>query len=1537
MSNYIAQSTVLVRADTSPFRAQLENALKQTQNKKIVVQVVPNTVGFVGALNKQLRELTGIRAVRVQVVPDFRGFRTALAAGVKEAQKEIQAVVGVTPGVVARPARGAAAAAGAAGVTTGGVVDRRAAEAQRAVNAAVDAGVASRRRLTDAVSASGAALSVAEKRAARLQRELFALQAAETAVTKAAVSGNVALLTQAENLQRAARAAVERTQAQQARAAGPSAAEARAAEEAAAAKAALEADRAASSQRAQVAADLTTSKTKASADAVKAQERDLRKLVAADQAANITIRKNQAKAQAEQLAGILKTQAEARAAVGAAAGVTARRTQIALAAPVAEEAFARNQAVINSAKEAERAQTALARATRQETALAKIGGTAEQQLSAARAIERSTTDALVAAEVARNEALAAGLPELAVTRTEELRVAEARQAAAAAAVTGLEAQVTRAGRLSAGRRALEAFGATLAGLRGAALSAEGAFLAAGAGAILLTKAVQEAAGFEATLNTFKVTAGATADEMDRVSKTAIALGRDISLPGVSASDAADALTELSKAGLSVQDSIDGARGVLQLATAAQIDNATATNLAASALNAFGLSGDQAVRVADVLANAANASQGSIVDMGVALQQAAAVGRQAGLTLEQTVGVLTLFARAGLRGSDAGTSFRTALIRLINPTTKAQKEIDKLGLHLRTASGAINLGVFDEFAQKTRGLSAAQRDQALAIIFGQDAIRGAAILAREGTATLNAQIAGLGKSGTAAELAAARMSGLTGAVENLKNQLSTLGLTVGSALIPPLKTLADTMSSAIGQVNALITPLVQAGKAALDFKNKLIDIGTVDIGGISIGLRQIFEPFKTGVEVFNALKSRINDSTIDLKVARLATQGLAADFNKVGGATKLNETVIALQKLQKQLQGGDERSQAFAKDIGALITRLQKASQSAGVDLGTFKITLPPELLSGEPGALAGKAAADKFKKNFKFDVGAQQFGLPALVNNFGSAGRVAADKFWGPLQEGARRFIRDTNAAIRRGAGRLNVLQGQALDISIAGGPREQQNLLANAKQAETAARRQVERQRSLLKPFQKTSPALRKAQQDLKDILDNEESIRNQIASDAEDAQNKAEAKAKAIQDARDKADQAVLDALTARRERGIDIASIKAQGTAQLQDDLSVLLATKATIVREQKIISENVKNKKTQGEQLRAKAKELAQVNVDIKEKRQEIADQIIQGGDVTFQAKLNLAQARGNIPAQIALIRQRIKDIDKVIRTQKLVGNKLRDAKAEQENLRGQIDDLNQTRFQDKLELAQARDNIPAQIKLIQGRIKRIDQLIKQQKIEGDRLTKLRAEQASLRQQEQDIRDQQLADKTALAQSIADLTGNKTPLLRALDAEIANKKKEIAQAKAAGKSTVKLQTELNNLKIAKNEALGIAKDATSTTAFDILTENVQHFLQSAGNLISGQQPFAGPTGFTADIAQFLHRTHPGTATTRAPITPGGRQTPAEKATDIRFTRLIDALDRNTAALTGSKPEGANRVKTPKVTGGGKQPNFFQAREVREAMEG
>lgn len=1511
MADFLANAVVQITADAKQFLAELNTVVQQAEKKIVNVQVAPNTKGFVAETNRQLKQAK-FAPVRVRVIPDLTGFKTAVRTAALDAVRGLNIPVATAPrSRVSAGGGGTSAATDTAAKATRTLItaEQRLADAQAA-------GAFARRRIIGD-------MDVQAKRALRLERELVSLKTAESAVTQALKERNAVVAELAVTERNLAQQAVSKTQRQIQEEDFRRGAPGRAAEE----KARAEEAEAALALKNRVAAEKEL--TKIHSDALKENSSLDREAAAAQKLRDKQIADTWAAHEAEKTASTAKgTQAriaffkaedaaEAKAASGAtSAGQKETETFKAAQAQVAPQssiAFSRREEELRAESE----KTARARITDEKKAFDELDHIREKEFRAELAdIERTVSaqeaadrkrltmrarfeeqfarfgrparrgfdpdagstalltkrNQLQAAGVdlaeLRNKAIRAGLPTLAAD-IELLRVhtaALAQDAELARANAAANEQRTKT--FGQARNAIQGQIATLFGLRGAALSAEGAFLAAAAGVIAVTKALQASAQFESQLNVFAVTAGATADEMERVRDVSSALGKDITLPGVGAQDAAEALTLLSKAGLGVQDSIDGARGVLQLATAAGIENAEATELAASALNAFGLAGDQAVRVADVLANAANAAQGSIVDIGVALQQSSAVARQAGLSLEQTTAVLTLFARAGLRGSDAGTSFRTALIRLINPTKKAQSQIDKLGLSVRTSTGAINLDVFDEFAKKTRNLTAAQRDQALAIIFGQDAIRGAAILAREGSAGLDAQVQGLKKSGTAADLAAARMTGLTGATENVKNQIGALGITIGAILTPAVEDAATNFGHLVGSIDAVLSPVATLIREGNKLRKSLTDAFTVDIAGFEVGAASASNTIQNATKNAQRVGQVFFNSSEDIKFARVALQGFILELNKSGGsATKLNETILGLQELQKRFQGGDAAAQRFASDIGALIIQLQKVGEQ---DVQTdFNFVIPPEILNGKTGELAGKATKDGFVRGFKITIG---FG--AFIAQAGAAGKAAAseagDKF------NVKDVTEGINRQLRSGTGKLNVLEGQALDIELKGGPSKNKKLLANLAKREEEALNQIRLERARLKPGQLSSPALRQAQSDLKGIQDDEQGIREEIQDDADQAVEDAKRAARELQDTRNEADRAFFDALAPAQAR-VERQSIKAEGTERLDDDRAALVAQKQLLLREIALIDQGVKDRKVANAEIDKRRTQIISLDNDIAENEQAIVDSAFERRQNRLVQRQESFEAVGDIQGQIRAINRRIEGYNDLLRT-----------------LRGE-----KSAFQ-----------------------KYID------------------ERAELRRQREQLEDDALSQQIELGQSIFAATGNKNPLLRAINAAIQDTKEEIAAAKKAGQSTVQLRIELNNLIAQRKQTLeDAAEDAkdTSTSAFDLLKQAAETFNASAGNLISGNQPFPGPTGFTADIAQWLQRQRPQ-AQTGLGVTTTGQFAPSDSLSrndQGHFQNLIAAIDRNTDAINGRRGNRST-ASGPLDRLHADRANFHEATQSRKIVE-
>ncbi|ADU50173.1 phage tail tape measure protein, TP901 family [Thermaerobacter marianensis DSM 12885] len=382
-------------------------------------------------------------------------------------------------------------------------------------------------------------------------------------------------------------------------------------------------------------------------------------------------------------------------------------------------------------------------------------------------------------------------------------------------------------------------------------------------------AVKLAGDFEYAMNVLQSVSGATSTELAKMRQLAVELGNDVALPGTSAIDAAEAMTELVKAGLSVEQTMKAARGVLVLSAAAEVSNAEAAEITANALNAFRLSGDKATYVADLLANAANAASGEIIDMAYGLRQSAAVSAMAGQDIADVVTALSLMANAGIQGSDAGTSLKQMFLSLINPTDKAKKLMKELGIELFTSSGQLKPlpQLIEEFRGALSKLTPAQRNQALATIFGSDAIRAANIVLMASADEWNNMRAAVTRAGGAQDVAAAKMKGFRGALEAFRSTLETLGITLGEKILPHVTAFLQTLTKLVNWFGELPGPvqttiLALAGVAAI-------------VGPLLVGLGAVVSAIGTLMTVGPAVAAALGSVVTVAGPVVLAVMGAAA--------------------------------------------------------------------------------------------------------------------------------------------------------------------------------------------------------------------------------------------------------------------------------------------------------------------------------------------------------------------------------------------------------------------------------------------------------------------------------------------------------------------------------------------------------------------------------------------------------------------------------------------------------------------------------------
>lgn len=201
---------------------------------------------------------------------------------------------------------------------------------------------------------------------------------------------------------------------------------------------------------------------------------------------------------------------------------------------------------------------------------------------------------------------------------------------------------------------------------------------------------QQVANIAATMGATKETAGTLKDELKGLALD-LSLNPNLTVDVTQAGQAIEVLAAngalaTDEFGKLTEASKDLAVQTVALANATGSDFTTAATIATDAANIFGLEVDEIGKVVDGAAGIMNASKFDANDYSLALANVGPIAAGMGISLEDVNTVLAGTASSFSSGSDAGTSFKTLLQRLANPTKEVRAEMEKYGISIFDADG-----------------------------------------------------------------------------------------------------------------------------------------------------------------------------------------------------------------------------------------------------------------------------------------------------------------------------------------------------------------------------------------------------------------------------------------------------------------------------------------------------------------------------------------------------------------------------------------------------------------------------------------------------------------------------------------------------------------------------------------------------------------------------------------------------------------------------------------------------------------------------------
>lgn len=397
------------------------------------------------------------------------------------------------------------------------------------------------------------------------------------------------------------------------------------------------------------------------------------------------------------------------------------------------------------------------------------------------------------------------------------------------------------------------------------------------------------ADFDARMSKVSAISGATGKDLDDLRAKAKEMGL---VTKFSASEAADAFNYMAMAGWKTEDMLDGIEGIMNLAAASGEDLATTSDIVTDALTAFGLGAEDSGHFADILASASSNANTNVAMLGESFKYCAPLAGALGYEAEDVAVALGLMANSGIKSSQAGTSLRSALTRLAKPTKQVAEMMDKYKISLTDSKGQMKplSTLMDELRDKLGGLSEAQQAQAVAALFGQEAMSGMMAIINASPEDYQKLTDAIGNcDGAAKNMADTMMDNLNGQITILKSSLEGLGIEIGEILMPHFKNLVSKIQELVTKFQGLSKEqkeqIVKWAAIAAAVGPVLIVAGKLvtGFGGLITTFSKVPKACTKVVKGVKGAVTSVKNVGEAFKLAKAGWTGMAGSTSKLGTA------------------------------------------------------------------------------------------------------------------------------------------------------------------------------------------------------------------------------------------------------------------------------------------------------------------------------------------------------------------------------------------------------------------------------------------------------------------------------------------------------------------------------------------------------------------------------------------------------------------------------------------------------------------------------
>ena len=447
-------------------------------------------------------------------------------------------------------------------------------------------------------------------------------------------------------------------------------------------------------------------------------------------------------------------------------------------------------------------------------------------------------------------------------------------------------------------------------------------------------AYKEAVEFESSFTDLKKVLGESETDLDSYKDSMKALSGKF---GVVVGDVVNGTTAFKQAGYTIDESLKLTETVLTAVKIADMGAEEASSLLISTLAGFGMRATESTRVLDVWNSASDAFAVNTKEIARGVADFGPIAKQAGLSLEETTGLLIPVIEIFGSGSEAANSLKSGLLNLVAAPKPVQESMDQLGVALKTSDGQLRSvsDVLEDLAKKWPKLTNEQKLYYAGELFGKEQAAKMSVVLGDYKKSLEATEVVMKSAGSAQTELGKKLQGGAIAIERLQTAFNLAAISIGSEYEPNMNKVVNATTKL---VDAFDSTVKSGGlKPLFDLLRPLLDEFANELEGISRALPEAFKSVDFGplVQSLKALSQEFGTAfdslfsgDLDLTKAEDLTQFLQGLIDLT--ATFITATAGVIESMQPIFAGLGE----MAARIGEGDAEMAK---SAGNVMGTLTV------------------------------------------------------------------------------------------------------------------------------------------------------------------------------------------------------------------------------------------------------------------------------------------------------------------------------------------------------------------------------------------------------------------------------------------------------------------------------------------------------------------------------------------------------------------------------------------------------------------------